>query len=69
MANAKRKTTQAQTLQSQNLYVRIVIVSLLLYGLAQFVPELVNALLTFVLISMIVMQAEAISGLIAQLSR
>ncbi len=64
-----KKKTQAQTSQSQNLYVRIVIVVLLLYGLAQFVPELVNALLTFVLISMIVMQAEAISGLIAQLSK
>lgn len=51
----------------QNYYARLLIVILLIVGLAQVIPEVVNTLLILVLISMIIMQSGQFAKLIAGL--
>lgn len=50
-----------------NYYTRLVIVILLVIGLAQVIPEVVNTLLVLILVSMLIMQAGQFSKLIALL--
>lgn len=50
-----------------NYYARLLIVILLIVGLAQAIPEVINTLLVLILLSMIVMQSEQFSKMIAQL--
>ena len=50
-----------------NFYVKLVLVSLILVGIAQFVPELVNWLLLVVLVSLVILQANQFAALIAAL--
>ncbi len=50
-----------------NTTTKLVIVVLLVVGLAQFVPELVNTVLILVLLSMFLIQADQYARLINQL--
>lgn len=50
-----------------NYYARVVIIILLLIGLAQVIPEAVNAFLVLVLVSMLVLQSGQFARLIGML--
>lgn len=50
-----------------NYYAKLVIVLLLVIGLAQVMPEVVNTLLILVLLSMLIMQGETFARLLASL--
>ena len=47
--------------------VKLVIVVLIVIGIAQFAPEVVNTVLVLILLSMVVLQADKYSQLISQL--
>jgi hypothetical protein len=56
-------------IREMNFYVRLTIVILVLYALAQFIPEAVNTFLTLLLISMILLQPEVIAREVERLAK